>query len=209
MTFDSRPETIDHINAVRRFMRLMIDKLRMRAVHHDKSKLETPEKEGFDIFTPRLRELTYNSPAYLESLAEMDAILVHHYANNTHHPQHYKLWRCPVCETVFQDDAAPIDIRFVQEIRLCPKCCKHGTIMECALEPAGVYGMDLLDIFEMLADWKAATYRHRDGDIRVSLEQNRKRFGLSDQLYQILLNTVERMEWTVATPAPATPETKE
>lgn len=56
--------------------------------------------------------------------------------------------------------------------------------------PNGVNDMTLLDIVEMLADWMAATERHDDGDIRKSLDVNRARFGLSDQLHQILVNTV-------------------
>jgi hypothetical protein len=59
----------------------------------------------------------------------------------------------------------------------------------------GINGMSLLDIIEMVADWKAATLRHADGDIRKSLEINRKRFGMSDQVYEILKNTVEEMNW--------------
>jgi hypothetical protein len=59
----------------------------------------------------------------------------------------------------------------------------------------GVNGMDLLDLVEMLADWTAATNRHADGNILSSLEINRKRFGLSDQLHAILLNTVKNLVW--------------
>jgi len=59
----------------------------------------------------------------------------------------------------------------------------------------GVNSMTLVDLVEMLADWKAATLRHADGDIMKSLEINKKRFGLSDQLVQILLNTVKEMGW--------------
>lgn len=60
----------------------------------------------------------------------------------------------------------------------------------------GVDGMDLLDLVEMLADWKAAGLRHEDGDIMSSIEHNRGRFGLSDQLVSVLRNTVERLGWT-------------
>lgn len=54
----------------------------------------------------------------------------------------------------------------------------------------GIRGMSLLDLVEMLADWKAATLRHNDGDIKRSIEVNQKRFGYSDELKQILLNTI-------------------
>jgi hypothetical protein len=59
----------------------------------------------------------------------------------------------------------------------------------------GVDGMSLLSILEMLADWKAAGERVKEGSIMQSLEVNRDRFGLSDQLYAILVNTVRELGW--------------
>lgn len=61
--------------------------------------------------------------------------------------------------------------------------------------PNGINDMSLLDVIEMLVDWKAASERHADGDIRKSLEINRARFGISDQLAAILENTVRELEW--------------
>lgn len=58
----------------------------------------------------------------------------------------------------------------------------------------GVNGMNLLDVLEMVLDWKAATLRHDNGDLRKSIEINRKRFGLSDQMVEILLNTADWLE---------------
>lgn len=58
----------------------------------------------------------------------------------------------------------------------------------------GIIGMNLLDLVEMLCDWVAATKRHDDGDIVNSIEYNQKRFGYSDELKQILLNTVEMLQ---------------
>lgn len=59
----------------------------------------------------------------------------------------------------------------------------------------GINGMSLLDVIEMLADWKAATERMKDGDLGKSLEINKERFGISDQLYEILVNTAKELEW--------------
>lgn len=56
----------------------------------------------------------------------------------------------------------------------------------------GVNGMDLLDLIEMFFDWCAATERHADGDIYKSIENNKTRFNLSDQLADILKNTADR-----------------
>lgn len=59
----------------------------------------------------------------------------------------------------------------------------------------GVDGMTLVDLVEMLADWKAASERHADGDLAVSLGIQRTRFGLSDQLASILENTARDAGW--------------
>lgn len=59
----------------------------------------------------------------------------------------------------------------------------------------GVNGMTLVDLIEMLADWKAATERHADGDLHRSLEIQRERFGLTGQLCQILWNTAVAYGW--------------
>lgn len=59
----------------------------------------------------------------------------------------------------------------------------------------GVDGMTLIDLVEMLADWKAATERHADGDLNKSFEFQQKRFNLSDQLVSILRNTAKEAGW--------------
>ena len=56
---------------------------------------------------------------------------------------------------------------------------------------SGVQDMNLLDVLEMLCDWKAASERHNDGNIRKSIEINSDRFGLSPQLTKILENTAD------------------
>lgn len=58
----------------------------------------------------------------------------------------------------------------------------------------GIDGMNLIDLLEMFVDWYAATRRHNDGDIYKSIEINRERFGMSDQLVQILKNSVKLVE---------------
>jgi hypothetical protein len=55
--------------------------------------------------------------------------------------------------------------------------------------------MTLLDLIEMVADWRAASERYREGSIADSLTHNKERFGLSDQLASILANTVKEMGW--------------
>lgn len=55
----------------------------------------------------------------------------------------------------------------------------------------GIQDMNIIDLLEMLCDWKAATMRHNDGDIVKSLDINSKRFNISDQLKNILKNSLD------------------
>jgi hypothetical protein len=57
----------------------------------------------------------------------------------------------------------------------------------------GINDMDLFDILEMFCDWKAASERHSSGSIFDSFEINEKRFGMSDQLKRIFINTAIRI----------------
>jgi len=148
--YDSTQDTKEHINKVRARLQECIGQLEARSWIHDASKLESPEKEAFDEVTPLLRGLTYGSPEYHAGTAKLGEALAHHYANNSHHPEHYA---------------------------------------------DGIDGMTLIDLVEMLCDWKAASERHADGDIARSIEINRQRFAISDQLASILRNTVQGMGW--------------
>jgi hypothetical protein len=147
--YDSRVATEEHIAVVRGLLSRVLADLRRRQVEHDLSKLEPPEKEVFDEYTPKLAATTYGSEEYRSYLKAMRPALEHHYAHNRHHPEY------------------------------------HAN---------GIRGMSLVDVLEMLCDWKAATLRHNDGDIRRSVEQNQERFGYGDELKQILLNTLPLLE---------------
>lgn len=59
----------------------------------------------------------------------------------------------------------------------------------------GISGMNLIDLIEMLVDWKAATERHEDGDIRKSIDLNAERFHYSAQIASIFHNTITDMGW--------------
>jgi len=58
----------------------------------------------------------------------------------------------------------------------------------------GIDGMNLLDLVEMFYDWKAASERHKNGDIIKSIEINKVRFNISDQLVSILNNTANQLK---------------
>ena len=143
-------ETLTHINNVRDKMNEVVTALLAKAENHDKSKMEEPELTPFVKMTPMLAKTTYGSEEYNGFLEELKPALDHHYAKNTHHPEHHK---------------------------------------------EGIADMTLIDIMEMLCDWKSATMRHNDGNLRKSIEINGKRFKINSQLTKILENTVKEMGW--------------
>ena len=83
-------ETTKHIRLVQSFIHEMIKELIDRADEHDQSKLESPEVEIFTEFTPKLAACTYGSEEYNSFRKAMKPALDHHYANNSHHPEHHK-----------------------------------------------------------------------------------------------------------------------
>ena len=70
----------------------------------------------------------------------------------------------------------------------------------------GIKEMNLCDLLEMICDWCAAASRHTTGDPRKSVEINQQRFGYSDDLRQILLNTVVFLQGSLTVPAFPKPE---
>lgn len=171
---DCKRDTKEHIDTARKFMWLFMDELSSRATCHDKSKLESPEIEIFTEYTPKLKDSTYGSDEYKEFLKGMGVALEHHYRMNSHHPEHFKKHVCIIC--------------FKEYKELPSHCedCMNGTFTE----ESDISQMNLLDVVEMFCDWKAATMCHADGDIMKSIEHNQKRFKMSDQLTQILRNSV-------------------
>jgi hypothetical protein len=66
----------------------------------------------------------------------------------------------------------------------------------------GVQGMSLMALIEMLCDWRAASERVKQrtdnpekvGTFESGLKYNQERFGYSDELAQILLNTARELD---------------
>jgi hypothetical protein len=56
--------------------------------------------------------------------------------------------------------------------------------------PAGLSGMDLFDLVEMVCDWMASAERNPDDGVK--LEYNARLFGIEPQLAGILGNTLAR-----------------
>lgn len=86
--YDSTPDTLAHIAEVQALLWAFADALDLRATKHDQSKLSDPEKEAFDVATPKLKAMTYGSDEYKQALADLGPALQHHYEANSHHPEH-------------------------------------------------------------------------------------------------------------------------
>lgn len=89
MNYDSTKDTQAHIDRVAELLNQAADELCRRGSVHDQSKLTDPEKALFDEYTPKLKDCTYGSDEYKAFLAGLKPALDHHYANNSHHPEHY------------------------------------------------------------------------------------------------------------------------
>jgi len=66
--------------------------------------------------------------------------------------------------------------------------------MHATFRSSSINCMNLIDLIEMFIDWKSATLRHEDGDLKRSIEINAKRFNLSGQLKSIFINTIKILE---------------
>lgn len=89
MNYDSTADTLKHIKRVNQLLILAAQELLNRAIVHDESKLESPEKELFDELTPLLADVDFGSDEYKAMLARLKPALDHHYEHNSHHPEHY------------------------------------------------------------------------------------------------------------------------
>lgn len=88
--YDSTKDAKKHIKIVQRIMGSLIKELEDRAKNHDKSKLNSPERETYDEFIPKLKEAKYGSDEYYKIRNEMNKKgLKHHIENNRHHPDHF------------------------------------------------------------------------------------------------------------------------
>lgn len=190
MIYDSTQDTAEHIDKVRDRVREIMSNLTVRAINHDASKSEEPEKSAYDNLMKfkSSHEMVYGSPDYAEGLKILGPALDHHYAANSHHPQHW-----PQEET---DEMRQLKQHIARYEDIAPRSAKlKQARKELAILESGINGMSLLDILEMLADWKAAGERYKGGNIAQSLAHNRERFGISDQLFAILENTVKELGW--------------
>lgn len=177
--YDSTKDTLDHIDAVQGLLKIVRDDLADRSYRHDKSKLGTPEKEAFDELTPKLKGSTYGSDEYKSFLKQLSGPLAHHYAHNDHHPEYFGDYVCVGCNAKWAKTGIP------QHCDIC-----FGTEFKHTHD---IGAMSLIQLTEMVCDWIAAGRRHADGNIYKSIEINKKRFGYSDEVERILVNTARHI----------------
>jgi hypothetical protein len=88
--FHAYMSTKEHIDEVRKHLRIIVGDLLERGDNHDHQKLEEPEFEVFTKFTKRLKDITYGSEEYMNCIQEMMPALEHHYSVSPHHPEYYQ-----------------------------------------------------------------------------------------------------------------------
>lgn len=59
----------------------------------------------------------------------------------------------------------------------------------------GLQDMNLIDLLEMLADWKAAGARQESSSIEKSIEMMCKRYNASEEMVRLLRNTAEYLKY--------------
>lgn len=83
-------DTLKHIDLVRSKLCFVAHEIYNRAMYHDASKLEPPEREMFEMWRPKLDSMDIESDEYKNALAQMGDGLKHHYSANRHHPEHFE-----------------------------------------------------------------------------------------------------------------------
>lgn len=143
--------TRKHMQRVASLLMGAAKELLNRADAHDLSKLLPVELEPLQRMQDVIDaegQAPYGSDEYRRRTAMLSGMTKHHYAYNTHHPEHYA---------------------------------------------AGIDGMDLFDVIEMVLDWKAASERGEESKVNVTASV--ERFNISRQLEQIIRNTAVNAGW--------------
>ena len=89
---DSGPITIAHIARVSELLAGFCDELRRRGDVHDASKFDPVEKGPLDELQETIEReghIPYGTEEYRRRIEPLGPMLEHHYAANSHHPEHY------------------------------------------------------------------------------------------------------------------------
>lgn len=198
--YDSTADTQAHIDRIWDLLTDVRINLIERSRVHDASKMIEPEKSAFDRATPALAAAEYGTPAYEAAKAQLGDALTHHYAHNRHHPQHY----APIDTEQTQRMQQDLDI--LRRLTVTGKRPDSAELLVIArahdqlaanlrVAQSRINRMSLLDILEMLADWKAAGERTANGNLAASLVYNRREHAIGDQLFTILEMTAKELGW--------------
>lgn len=98
ITFDKKlpnamVQTQEHIEAVRALIGLVNAELVQRAIHHDRSKFEPVEADALQKMAElvdRDGPVAFGTPEYEARKQILGPMLAHHYAKNSHHPEHFE-----------------------------------------------------------------------------------------------------------------------
>lgn len=85
--------TTAHIGRVMALMSMAAETLRERGMNHDKSKMQDAELlplARMQMVIDQEGQAPYGSDEYKRRTAMLGPMLDHHYANNSHHPEHYE-----------------------------------------------------------------------------------------------------------------------
>lgn len=169
MTYDSRPETLEHIEKVRGYIADVTRRLTILADEHDASKLVSPELEAFNKATPLLQHLEYGTPEYKQSLKDLGPALEHHYENNPHHPEYWIH-----------------GVRDMSLLYLIEMLCDWKAASERMRKPTPA------------AEGRPPVPDYVDDDFVASIRLNKERFDFSDELCEILVQTARELGFVSA-----------
>jgi len=82
-------DLLEHAQQVCKRITRIAEALILRGVDHDMSKFSSEEYPTFVGLTVKLKDLVYGSDEYKKVFEKLRPALVHHYARNRHHPNHF------------------------------------------------------------------------------------------------------------------------
>lgn len=136
---------MQHIQWVMEGMGYVINKLLLRMLTHDRTKIEEPELSAYAEIVPGFKGLEYGTPEHEAHGGKLGPAWEHHTRHNKHHPEYF---------------------------------------------PAGHEDMTLVDLLEMVCDWRAASMRSGGiFDYEKSLAVFEERYAADRQVILILRNT--------------------
>jgi hypothetical protein len=86
---DFAEDTRAHIRQVAARLEAVCHELQARGAAHDQSKFAEEERPWYEAVIPSLRGLKWGTLEYAEAIQALGPALGHHYAHNSHHPEHY------------------------------------------------------------------------------------------------------------------------